>query len=40
MTATVLKDPRRYFEAVQTRATEASAPHYDALHAGKPTAHD
>src|ERR1700733_6559681 len=26
MTATVLKDPRRYFEAVATRATEATAP--------------
>ena len=23
---TVVKDPRRYFEAVQTRATEASTP--------------
>ena len=26
MTATALKDPRRYFEAVQPRATEANAP--------------
>ena len=26
MTAAALKDPRRYFEAVQTRETEASAP--------------
>jgi MoaA/NifB/PqqE/SkfB family radical SAM enzyme len=26
MTATALKDPRRYFEAVQTRQTEATAP--------------
>src|SRR5215471_5110917 len=26
MTATVLKDPRRYFEAVQTRATQAAEP--------------
>ena len=25
MTATALKDPRRYFEAVQTRASEAGA---------------
>src|ERR1700688_4507999 len=26
MTATALKDPRRYFEAVATRATQATAP--------------
>ena len=26
MTAAALKDPRRYFEAVQTRETEAAAP--------------